>query len=41
LPKGVRVGAQANVIVYTRDHPVVNALGWLWIRLVGVLTYVY
>src|SRR5512134_607004 len=41
LPKGVRVGAQANVIVYTHDHPVVNALGWLWIRLVSVLTYVY
>ena len=38
---GMRIGAQASVIVYTGDNPVFNALGWLKMRLVSVLTYVY
>jgi multidrug resistance efflux pump len=41
LPAGVRVGSQASVIVYTGDHPLLNALGWLRIRLESLLTYVY
>jgi multidrug resistance efflux pump len=41
LPLGVRVGSQASVIVYTGDHPVLNALGRLRIRLSSILTYVY
>jgi multidrug resistance efflux pump len=41
LPQGIRVGSQANIIVYTDGHPILNALGGLWIRLVSVLTYAY
>lgn len=41
LPKGIRVGSQANIIVYTTDHTILNVLGRLWIRLVSVLTYAY
>ena len=40
LPKGVRYGSQANVVIYTGEHPVTNAVGSLWLRLVSVLTYV-
>jgi multidrug resistance efflux pump len=39
-PHGVRYNARASVILYTGDHPVFNALAWLWIRLISVLTYV-
>jgi multidrug resistance efflux pump len=39
-PRGVRFGSQANVIVYTDDNTVMNAIGWLWIRIVAGLTYV-
>ena len=39
-PRGIRLGSQANVIIYTGDNPVMNALGWIWIRLVAWLTYV-
>ena len=39
-PDGVRYNARASVILYTGDHPVANALAWLWIRLIAVLTYV-
>jgi multidrug resistance efflux pump len=38
-PMGVRYGSQANVVIYTGQNPVMNALGALWIRLVSVLTY--
>lgn len=37
---GMRLGSQANVVVYATKNPVVNAIGALWIRLVAVLTYV-
>jgi hypothetical protein len=36
----VRYNVRASVIVYTGEHPVANALAWLWIRLIAVLTYV-
>jgi multidrug resistance efflux pump len=39
-PHGVRYNARASVILYTGEHPVANALAWLWIRLIAVLTYV-
>jgi len=39
-PRGVRYNARASVIVYTGDHPVANALAWLWIRMIAALTYV-
>ena len=39
-PKGVRYGSQATVVIYTGDHPITNAWGWLWIRIISVLSYV-
>lgn len=39
-PRGIRLGSQANVIVYTGDNAVMNAIGWFWIRLVSWLSYV-
>jgi len=39
-PRGVRYNARASVILYTGEHPVFDALGWLWIRLISVLTFV-
>ncbi len=36
-----RVGGQADVTVYTGDNWILNGLGWLWIRLMSVLSYVY
>lgn len=40
VPGSVRYGSQANVIIYTADNAIVNAIGALWIRLVAILTYV-
>ena len=39
-PRGVRYNARASVILYTGEHPVFDALAWLWIRVISVLTYV-
>jgi multidrug resistance efflux pump len=39
-PKGVRYGSQVNVVIYTGDNPVTNALGRIWLRVLAVLTYV-
>ncbi|EHH10005.1 HlyD family secretion protein [Mesorhizobium amorphae] len=39
-PKGVRYGSQANVVIYTGDNPVTNAIGRIWMRVLSVLTYV-
>lgn len=39
-PQGIRYGSQATVVIYTGEHPITNAWGWLWIRIVSVLTYV-
>lgn len=38
---GIRVGAQASVIVYTGDNWLLNALAWLRMRAVSLLTYAY
>jgi multidrug resistance efflux pump len=38
-PKGVRYGSQANVVIYTGDNPITNAVGRLWMRFMSVLTY--
>jgi multidrug resistance efflux pump len=39
-PRGtVRFGSQVNVVVYTGNNPVVNALGAAWIRIISILTY--
>jgi multidrug resistance efflux pump len=37
---GMRLGSQANVIVYPTSNPIFNAIGAFWIRLIAVLTYV-
>ncbi|URK87368.1 HlyD family secretion protein [Rhizobium sp. RCAM05350] len=39
-PKGARYGSQATVVIYTGENTVTNAWGWLWIRIMSVLTYV-
>ena len=38
---GMRVGAQASVIVYTGDSFIFNALGWVRMRLLSIFTYAY
>jgi multidrug resistance efflux pump len=38
---GMRVGAQASVMVYTGGNWVFNSLAWLKMRLVSLFTYVY
>ena len=37
----VRIGGQANVLVYTGDHPVMNWLGSMFMGLTSYLTYLY
>ncbi|MGB5517111.1 MAG: HlyD family secretion protein [Gammaproteobacteria bacterium] len=36
-----RLGGQADVLVYTSNNWIINALGWLYIRLLSWLSYVY
>ncbi len=36
-----RLGGQADVQIYTGDNWLVNSLGWLWIRVLSILSYVY
>ena len=38
-PGRVRFGSQVNVVVYTGQNPLANALGAAWIRILSVLTY--
>ena len=38
---GIRIGAQATVVVYTGSNPLFNALAWLRMRLASLLTYAY
>ncbi len=38
---GMRVGAQASVIVYTGDGWLFNSLAWIKMRVVSILTYAY
>lgn len=37
----LRAGGQANVIVYTGEHPLINALGRFLVRFTGLLSYAY
>lgn len=40
--KGLRrLGGQADVQIYTGDNWLVNSLGWVWIRVLSILSYVY
>ncbi len=39
--KAVRIGGQADVLVYTGDHPLMNLLGALYIRVMSWLSYLY
>jgi multidrug resistance efflux pump len=39
--RGVRVGGQAEVLVYTDAHPVMNLLGRIYIRVMSWLSYLY
>ena len=36
-----RLGGQADVLVYTSNNWIINPLGWLWIRMLSWLSYVY
>jgi len=36
-----RLGGQADVQIYTGDNWFVNSLGWAWIRVLSILSYVY
>ena len=38
---GIRVGAQASVIVYTGDSWLFNTFGKIWMRLLSLFTYAY
>ncbi len=40
--KGLRrLGGQADVQIYTGDNWFVNTMGWLWIRVLSTLSYIY
>ena len=39
--RGVRLGGQAEVLVYTGDHALMNTLGAAFIRLMSYLSYLY
>jgi multidrug resistance efflux pump len=39
--RGVRIGGQADVLIYTGDHGLMNWLGAVFIRLMSYLSYLY
>jgi len=39
-PKGMRYGSQANVTVYTSGSYILNAIGWIKMRFIALLSYV-
>ena len=39
--RGVRMGGQADVLIYTGDHPVMNWLAGFFIRLMSYFSYLY
>ena len=39
--QGIRVGGQADVLVYTGDHTVMNLLARMYIRVMSWLSYLY
>lgn len=41
LWKQLRIGGQTTVIAYTEGHPILNALGKLYIRICSLFTYAY
>lgn len=41
LREQLRVGGQATVIVYTGEHPILNPLGRLYMKLMSYLSYAY
>jgi len=36
-----RAGGRADVVIYTGNNYLLNPLAWLWIRFVGILSFVY
>ena len=40
LPRGARYGSKAAVMVYASDNALMDAIGWLRMRLIAILTYV-
>ena len=36
-----RLGGQADVQIYTGGNWIINALGWIWIRVLSWLSYIY
>lgn len=38
-PRGIKLGSQANVVIYTGETPVTDTIGRLWIVLVSYLSY--
>jgi hypothetical protein len=39
--RGVRIGGQADVLVYTGDHAVLNLLAAAYIRVLSWFSYLY
>ena len=39
--RGVRIGGQADVLIYTGDHGLVNWLAGVFISLMSYLSYLY
>jgi multidrug resistance efflux pump len=39
--RGLRIGGQAEVLVYTGDNPVMNLMGAIYIRVMSWLSYLY
>lgn len=39
--RGVRIGGQAEVLVYTGDNPLMNLMGAIYIRVMSWLSYLY
>lgn len=41
-PRGIlRGGGQADVIVYTSGNWITNALAWIWMRIISILSFAY
>ncbi len=41
MPVGLRVGAQATVMIYTEDATLLKVIGKLYMRLVALFSYAY
>ena len=40
ISPGIRYNSQASVIIYADDNLITSSIGWFWIRLVSLLSYV-